>query len=222
MSAPRIEREYLTPVYSQSDVAQIIRATRSTVQRWTTGYHEGHSWKEPLISGVPRGRGYTVPFIGLAEGFVLNAFRKAGLPMQRIRPAVEVIKREIGLEYALASNRLVHDGAEILFRSDDPLDHRLTVVRNGQAVFNEVVADYLSNIDFGEVGYAAAIRLPQYPDLDVMVRPTLNGGRPTLARRGIAVEDLLDRVRAGEAPGDVASDYGITHDEVMYLNRLAA
>lgn len=89
-------------------------------------------------------------------------------------------------------------------------------------MFTEVVQDFLNEIDFGPVGYAASIRLPQYTDLDVVIRPGINGGRPTLKGRGIAVEDVLDRVRAGEQPGDVADDYGISHDEVMYLNRVAA
>lgn len=222
MTSEKIGREYLTPVYSQSEIAQIIRATPSTVQRWTTGYVDARGRTAPLVSGVQRGRGYTVPFIGLAEAFVLNAFRKAGLPMQRIRPAVEVIKREMGLDFALANNRLVTDGAEILYRSDDEFDKRLIVVRHGQAVFNEVVEDYLMNIDFGSQGYATALRLPQYAGLNVTVRPGINGGQPTLARRGIAVDDVLGRVRAGETPGMVADDYGITHDDVMYLNRLAA
>ncbi len=143
--------------------------------------------------------------------------------MQRIRPAVDVLKRGItGLDYFLASNRLVTDGAEILYRSDDDFDRRLIVVRNGQAVFTEVVQDFLKEIDFGPLGYAASIRLPQFADVDVVVRPGINGGRPTLRARGIAVDDVLGRVRAGEAPGEVADDYGISHYEVMYLNRVAA
>jgi uncharacterized protein (DUF433 family) len=218
-----IGREYLIPAYSQADVAQIIRATPSTVQRWTTGYSDRGAPIRPLVSGVKPGRGYTVPFIGLAEAYVLNAFRKAGLPMQRIRPAVEVLKKGIvGLEYVLANDRLVTDGAEILYRSDDMFDRRLIVLRNGQAVFAEVVQDFLKEIDFGPMGYATSIRLPQFADVDVIIRPELNGGRPTLKSRGIAVDDVLGRVRAGEAPGEVAEDYGISHDEVMYLNRVAA
>jgi uncharacterized protein (DUF433 family) len=50
----------------------------------------------------------------------------------------------------------------------------------------------------------------------------INGGKPTLVKRGIAVDDILGRVRAGEEPQSVADDYGIDHDDVMNLNRLAA
>jgi hypothetical protein len=57
----------------------------------------------------------TIPFIGFAEAFVLSSFRKAGLPLQRIRPAVEILAKEIGVYHALASKSLYTDGAEVLF-----------------------------------------------------------------------------------------------------------
>lgn len=222
MAPASLPREYLTPMYSQSDVAQIVSASTSTVHRWVSGYRVGSRRHRPLVTSVRRGKGYTVPFIGLAEVYVLNAFRKAGLPMQRIRPAVEVLSREIGLEHALANNQLVTDGAEILYDRQDPDDQRLIVVRNGNAVFNEIVSDYLRHIDFGPLGYAQSLRLPQYLGLTVQVDPRLNGGRPTLASRGIAVEDVLGRLRAGEDLESVADDYGVSHEDVLNLNRLAA
>lgn len=222
MSSGPIPREYLVPIYSQSEVAQIVSASTSTVQRWVTGHVVDGKPRRPLVDSVRTGRGYTVPFMGLAEVFVLNAFRKAGLPLQRIRPAVDILKREIGLEHALANRQLMTDGAEILYDAQDPNDRRLIVVRNGNAVFNEVVRDYLRHITFGDIGYATAISLPQYASLRVRVDPRLNGGRPSLVDRGVAVDDLLNRVRAGEAPQSVADDYGVAREDVLKLDRLAA
>lgn len=222
MKVTAIPREYLTPMYSQSEVAYIVGATTSTVQRWVTGYSVDGRVRRPLVESARPGRGFTVPFVGLAEVFVLNAFRKAGLPMQRIRPAVDILKKKIGLEHALANNQLLTDGAEILLDTHDPDDRRLIVVRNGNAVFNEVVSDYLRSISFGDFGYATSLLLPQYPQLRVRVDPQLNGGRPTLVERGVAVDDVLSRVRAGEEPQLVADDYGISHEDVLNLNRLAA
>jgi uncharacterized protein (DUF433 family) len=221
MATAEPRREFLVPLYSQGDAARIVGATTSTVQRWTTGYTADGTWRGPVIQSIKPGKGYTVPFIGLAEVFVLNAFRKAGLPMQRIRPAVEILQQEIGLEHALANNQLLTDGAEILYDSHDADDRRLIVVRNGNAVFNEVVLDYLKHIDF-EAGYAKALTLPQYPNLVVRVEPTINGGRPTLAGRGIAIDDVVGRIRAGEEPHAVAEDYDLDREDVMNLNRLAA
>jgi len=45
---------------------------------------------------------------------------------------------------------------------------------------------------------------------------------PTLEARGVAVSDVLSRVRAGEAVADVAEDYHIRVVDVFNLNRLAA
>lgn len=221
--AESIEREYTVPLYTQADVARIIVAPTSTVSTWASGYVSGSGAPQPpLLTGVTSGRGRTVSFLALAEAYVINAFRRAGLPMQRIRPAVEALQREVGIEFALASRRLATDGANVLLASSDPGDRRLVRVRDGQAVFREVVEDYLRFITFGVNGLAQSLQLPQFTETEVTVTPTINGGRPTLAHRGIAVIDVLGRVRAGEPLIDVADDYGLSHDEVLYLNRAAA
>lgn len=62
-----------------------------------------------------RGPRRVIPFIGLAEGLVLAAFRQAGVPLQRIRPAIAQLPQEPGLRHALASKSLDTDGAEVLY-----------------------------------------------------------------------------------------------------------
>ena len=119
-----------------------------------------------------------MPFIGLAEAYALAAFRSAGVPMQRIRPAIDVLDVELGLEHALASRRLYTDGAEVLFdyathAGDTPEGdsaRELVVVRNNQRVFSEVVQAYLQRVDFAADGYAQLIRLPQYRAAEVTTR----------------------------------------------------
>ena len=86
-----------------------------------------------------------MPFNALAEGFIVESFRRVGLPMARIRPAIEVLRDEIGLENALLSEKLQTDGAEILYRNGE---NELVVVRNHQGVFNEVVAEFLHSISY--------------------------------------------------------------------------
>jgi hypothetical protein len=69
-----------------------------------------HVWgrsTDPLITvGPRRDQQATVPFIGFAEAFVLSAFRRAGVPLQRIRPAVELLRETMGIEHALAAKNL--------------------------------------------------------------------------------------------------------------------
>jgi uncharacterized protein (DUF433 family) len=96
----------------------------------------------------------------------------------------------------------------------------LVVVRNGQRVFRPMVANYLRRVTY-EDGWARVINVGA-GKIDVTVDPWMNGGRPTLVRRGIAADDVLSRIRAGETSRVVAADYGLRVSEVTALLELAA
>jgi uncharacterized protein (DUF433 family) len=192
------------------------------VHRWAHPGNNGH----PLITALPAAhREASIPFIGFAEAFVLSSFRKAGLPLQRIRPAVEILAKEIGVDHALASKSLYTDGAEVLFDygnrtgSKDLMD--LTVVRTQQRQFTKVVEGYLKRIEFGGDGWADSIRLSTYSAAEVIVDPRVGFGLPVLASGGARVEDLVDRFRAGDSVSELADDFGVPSDQVEDVIRVA-
>lgn len=182
--------------------------------------------KHPLITCFPpRGRQATVPFIGFAEAFVLSSFRRAGVPLQRIRPAVEVLAKEIGVEYALASRRLYTDGAEVLFDYANKHGERevmdLVVVRTKQRQFSGVVKDYLKRIRYGGDGWADSVRLPTYANADVIVDPKVAFGLPLVIHGGARVEDLVDRFQAGDSVKEIAADFSVPPGQVEDVIRVA-
>jgi uncharacterized protein (DUF433 family) len=188
-----------------------------------------HAWArptdgDPLVTVFPRhGRRATVPFVGFAEAFVLGALRRAGVPMQRIRPTVAKLSEEIGLDHALASQRVYTDGAEVMFdyaaHSDD--DALLTVVRTGQQHFTEIIRDYLKRITYGDDGWAELLRLPAYAHAEVTVDPRQAFGQPVVVHGGARVEDLVDRFQAGDSFAEIASDFGVPAEEVEDVIRVA-
>lgn len=101
-----------------------------------------------------------MPFVGL-EAHALAAIRRSGVPLQRIRPALQRLHDELGIEHVLASQSLYTDGAEVLYdfaesQGDTPEARSardLVVVRNSQRVFNEVDS-YLRRVDFASDGGA--------------------------------------------------------------------
>ena len=106
-----------------------------------------------MITTVPDdGDGSQIPFIGLVEATVVQAFRQTGLPFQRIRRALGVLADEgelparSGVASALLRRRR---GALRLcpYRGRQAVG-LLTVVVNGQRVFHDVIDDYLRRIDF--------------------------------------------------------------------------
>jgi uncharacterized protein (DUF433 family) len=226
---------YAMPLYRKVEAARIIAVPSQTFRNWAVGYARkrldgSQVVSAPIVTTLEPARphGVRMPFVGLAEAYIVAAFTKAGLPMQRIRPAVLWLQDHIGLPQALASQRLQTDGAEVLWDfghlSGDPADQDmvdgLVVVRGGRQVFRPVVRDYLTRVTY-ENGWTRSIQLPQYGKVDIVVDPWLNGGQPTVAQRGIRVADIMSRLRADEPARDVAADYGLTLREVEEIRRAA-
>lgn len=228
---------FATPLYGIAEAADYIAVPPSTFTTWAYGYERrspagGRVRGKPVITATrPAGKNQpSVPFFGLAEAYALAAFRKSGVPLQRIRPAIDALKRELGLKYALASRRLYTDGAEVLYdyaehAADTPEGasaRELVVVRNDQRVFAEIVEDYLRRVEFADDGYARMIRLPQYRVADVRIDTEHAFGRPRFARGGAKVEDVLDLFQAGEPLQTVAEEFGLTQADVEDVLRVAS
>jgi uncharacterized protein (DUF433 family) len=229
---------FTVPLYSVAEAARYLAIPPSTLSSWATGYtrpargHRKAVATPAVLTSIPRagaGRAPVIPFVGLAEGVVLAAIRSSGVSLQRIRPALTRLEAEIGLEHALASQRLFTDGAEVLF---DYAEHgadadtesavrELVVVRNGQSVFNPVVEAYLQRVDFAADGYARLIRLPAYTVADVVVDPGRGFGQPIFSHGGARLEDALAMFEAGEPLSVVAAEYDVPPEQLEDAIRVA-
>ena len=227
---------FSTALYTVGEAARYLDVPASTLTTWAHGYRRHpHGQREvvgaPILTTLrrPGARGPVIPFIGLAEGVVLTAMRRSGVPLQRIRPALEQLDAQFGLAHALASRRLYTDGAEVLFdyaeAAADPglvrAASELVVVRNGQRVFNAIVAAYLQRMQFDTDGYVRLIRLPAYETAELVVDPSRGFGQPIFARGGARLEDALALFRAGEPLDVVADEYGIPPEQLEDAVRIA-
>ena len=142
--------------------------------------------------------------------------------MQRVRPAVHRLRREIGLDHALASRKLYTDGAEVIYDyAKSHPEEMLTVVRTGQQHFGEIIREYLQPITYGDDGWASRLRLTTYQQAEVVVDPHRAFGLPFLVHGGARVEDLVDRFKAGDRVAAIAEDFGVPEPEVEDVLRVA-
>jgi uncharacterized protein (DUF433 family) len=216
---PGDDRRTTVALFTLHECATYLKTPLSTLHAWARPKDGA-----PLVTVLPTaGRQATVPFVGFAEAFVLGALRRAGVPMQRIRPAVRKLSDEIGLEHALASQRVYTDGAELIFdyasTSDD--EELLTVVRTGQEHLADVIRGYLKRITYGDDGWAQRLRLPAYTHAVVTVDPAQAFGQPLVVHGGARVEDLVDRFRAGDGFAEIAADFDVPSGEVEDVIRVA-
>lgn len=217
LEAPAAVDKFTAPLYTQAEAARFLALSETTFRNWARGYQsvvrgrpvEGAAILSTVSKEGPRGP--NIPFIGLAEGYALSAIRKTGVPLQRIRPALQRLNHEFGLEHALASRKLHTDGAEVLYDYGERTGGEtrdavgdLVVVRNGQRVFTEVVRDYLQQIVFGSDDFATAVPLPGFKaELIADVRRSF--GQPIFKHAGVRLEDALSLFKA-ERDIDVVSE----------------
>ncbi len=228
MDAPTDVR-FSVPLYSVAEAADFLGVPRSTFATWARGYPhrragERGTRRDPLVTSL-RGtaRQAEIPFVGLVEGMVAAAFRRAGVSMQHIRKALHVLQQRIGIDHALASGRLYTDGSSILYdyatEHDD--EEILTAVLTGQRIFTDAVRDYLRRIKYAaDDGWAERLILPTTRRDVVEVDPRAFG-QPIFIRGGARMEDVLDRFRAGEPLAEVARDYDLDSQDVEDVVRAA-
>ena len=145
-----IEDERFTRrLYTVAVAARLVGMSPSTLRTWSHGYEKAFTDRPPVkqgpvITAMKNGSSdrRSIPFIGLVEATVVQAFRRTGLPLQRIRKALEVLASQGELEHALASQQMYSDGANVLYNyADQHKDQQLrlltlTVVQTGQRVFS--------------------------------------------------------------------------------------
>jgi uncharacterized protein (DUF433 family) len=218
MKAPSDVR-FSVPLYTVAEAARYLAIPRRTLGYWATPQRG----RPPIVTTIPDGKRHepVVPFVGLAEAFVATVFRRVhGLSMPYIRKALTRIQKKLGLEYALASERLYTDGAQIVFdhRAEDEAALLLVEVVSDNVVFTEIVRDYLQRIDYGPDGWANRLVLPTRLQV-VEVNPLRAFGQPLTIRGAARVVDLLDRFEGGENPAEIAEDFGVPETDVLEIVR---
>lgn len=222
---------FTEPLYTVAEAARFLGVPTSTFGTWAKGYVRRPSGRpevrgERILTSVDAEPNFpSIPFIGLAEGMVLAAFRRGGVSLQQVRRAVSILDREIGIAHALASERLYTDGAVILFDyADADRDEALaglTEVVSRQRVFAPVVEEYLRRIEYGADGWATKLVSPATPRPIVVVDPGRSFGQPIFLHGAGRVEDVVDRWRAGDPLAEVAEDFGVPAEDVEDILRVA-
>jgi uncharacterized protein (DUF433 family) len=225
------DTRFAVPLYTVAEAARFLGVPTSTFATWAKGYVRRPPGRpavhgDRIVTSVDAPRNFpSIPFIGLAEGMVLAAFRRGGMSLQHIRKAVSILDREIGIEHALASHRLYTDGAVILFdyadaRHDDELAG-LTEVVSRQRVFAAAVRAYLKRIEYGKNGWAEQLVSPTTRDRIVVVDPRRAFGQPIFVHGAAPVESVVSRWKAGESIAHVARDFGVPPADVEDYLRAA-
>jgi uncharacterized protein (DUF433 family) len=202
-----------------ADASRHLGIPRQTFRRWAKGYPHGG----PLlhVTAADSVRQASVPFIAMAEAWVLEGLRQAGVRPQRIRPAIAKLQDEFGREYVLASPELATDGIDVLWDFARTKEGAGLIEGNtGQAVIREIVQDYIRYVGFRSDRYADYLELKTFEPTKVVIDPYRSSGQAVFAGSGTRVANVAAMLRAGEKPDVVAEEHGIGIEAVRSAARV--
>ncbi|MGH7289086.1 MAG: DUF433 domain-containing protein [Myxococcota bacterium] len=217
MGKPAANGHLIEPRYGFSEVSRILRTPRPTLRTWCLGWKEARGRKAQPAVVVPDGD-LTEPaclsFFNLVEARFLAAYRGVGVPMQRVRPALEFVKERMGVPRPLLTQRFETDGRNLFIQwisERHEAKGLLDVSAGGQYAWPEVVASHFREIEFrGE----RPVRLWLNPAHTIAVDPTIGFGLPTIATKGVRTEILFERFETGETVDQIVEDFGLERADV--------
>jgi uncharacterized protein (DUF433 family) len=210
------------PVYGMAQVDWILRLHLGTARRWIDGYERRGIAYPPVVRLEPTGS-EIVTWGEFCEARLLAEFRDLkGVPLQRMRPAVERLRDLFGTQYPLAHARPWLDaaGKELVMQVQDEVGLEkkllLVVVRNDQLVLTMPSENFVKAAEFDASGVVRRLRPVTELD-DVWLDPVRQFGDPVV--RSVPTEVIAEQVRAGDDPAHIAEMYELSQAQVLQAIR---
>jgi uncharacterized protein (DUF433 family) len=196
---PIFPKSYEVANYSPVEAALYLRLKLQDVRRW-------------VGEGVVRSPGTGISFLNILELHILKGLRRQfGLPLQRIRRALEEYSETEYSDHPFLDPRLETDGIHLFLHEGDEY---LNLNRPRQRGIPQILSTYLQRIDRlsnSEFQFFPFIvgEDAQEPRT-IQMSPNIAFGRPVLAKTGIATDVIAGRFRARDSIADLAEEYGVS------------
>ncbi len=204
------------PVYGIGEAAGLLGLRTDRVRAWLDGYERSATSYAPVIR--PEHTGDDIVTWGeFVELGYLREYRRKEVPLQRLRPVIDELRRVLRTPYPLATAKpYVYDKELVLDvqeRADVPQAIAI-VIRSGQEIMmTPETHRFFKKVEFdsGATGNALRIR-PAGTASPVVIDPLVRFGRPSV--EGVATERLWELHDAEDPLDEIASGYDLAIDTV--------
>jgi uncharacterized protein (DUF433 family) len=196
-------------VYGIAEAAGLLGLRSDRTRAWLDGYERQGVSYPPVIRLEHTGM-EMVTWGEFVELGYLREYRRKGVPLQRLRPVIDELRREFATPYPLATSRPYVYGKELVleFQERAGLPAAIAiVVRSGQQLLlTDEARRFFSKVEFDHAGVGEARRLlPAGQASPVVIDPLVRFGRPSVS--GVATERLWELFDAGETLDEIAKGY---------------
>jgi uncharacterized protein (DUF433 family) len=197
-------RRLFLPSYQIGEAAAYAKIAPQTVLAW-------HKIDAALLA--QREKRAALSYMQLIEVAVVAAFRKAGVPLKRIRAAREYAARNLKSEYPFAEYSFKEEGKHLWLDSgqiDVKSGTVLSADQGGQLAWESVIGR-LREFEYEKDGIVLRWHLAG-PSSPIIIDPRISFGAPAV--KGVPTWIIRGRWNAGESDSDIAADFGIKKEEV--------
>lgn len=207
--------------YGMAQVDRLLGLAGGTARRWIDGYRRGGRSYPPVVRLEPTGE-ELVTWGEFVETRLLSEYRNAGVPLVRMRPAIDRLREQFHTRYPLAHARPFAAGRELMLKVQDDvhLDRqlRLVVVRNEQIVLTDPAEHFFKAAVFGAQSDIVERLRPVSEISDVVIDPLRQFGEPVV--RSVRTEIVAEHYRAGETVDSISElfdlDRGVVEAALRY------
>lgn len=202
-------------VYSMSQVDRLLDLSSGTAARWIDGYTRLERRYEPLVRVESTGS-EIVTWGEFVEARLISEYRRQGVSVFRMRPAIEALRERFGTLYPLAAAQpfVSAEGRELVLKVQQETNLQPSlrlVVRSGQIIAPSMeVLRFRQAADYDGGDTVSRFRIAK----NVVIDPEYASGEPTISGRRLRVATLVEALAAGEQPHAVAEMWGLTPEVV--------
>lgn len=204
------------PVYGMAQVDRLLALSPGTGRRWIDGYTRGGKTYPPVVRVEPTGE-EVVTWGEFVETRLLAEYRDAGVPLVRMRPAIDRLRETFHPLYPLAHARPFVAARELVLEVQQEVRLakrlQLVVIRNDQIVLSDAADRFFKAVQFGPGENGVVERLQPAADIpEVLIDPLRGFGEPVV--RSVPTEIIAEQVRTGESIEGISELYELPRASV--------
>lgn len=215
-------------MYSFSEAARLAEVSVTTVKNWLFGYTVRGQVVPPLM---PSRDVSMVSFLQMIEIMVAGRFRKSTsarkpVPFKVVRAAYSNAQKLYDIEYPFAHMRLESLSGHIVnfLKAGASADSFQALDFPEQWTLPGLLKDTIDQIEYEHD--LASRWYPIGKNVPIVVDPRISTGLPVIAGRGVTVQAIRNRFKAGLRIDFIAEDFALDRDLVetalQYCERVAA